>query len=166
MVSLVRVGTAFSTSLQRDNLTEYSRLSHLNQIFLIQKVKIFSTHLGSWSLGGNLSGSASLQEGRHLVLLYVLCKILRGLPILVLSLYIRLGVHQDLGDLPEASKIFSDQTENYFLLTGSCSAVERGLTVPVGQINVRSLLDESLDDVDLQTDNISLTQRGSCSSPC
>lgn len=37
--------------------------------------------------------------------------------------------------------------------------MERGLAVPVGQINVRSLLDESLDDVDLQTDNVSLTER-------
>ena len=102
--------------------------------FQTRKIIMISTHLGCWSLGGNLSCSAGLQEGGHLILLDVLCKILRGLPILVLSLYIRLGVHQDLGDLPEA---------------GGGSAVERSLAVPVCQVDIGSLLDESLDDVDL-----------------
>ena len=83
--------------------------------FQTKKTEIFSSHLGSWSLCGDLSGSASLQEGRHLVLLDVLRKILRGLSILILGFHISLGVNESLSDLSEASmKYFQTKKRNIF----------------------------------------------------
>ena len=104
--------------------------------FLPINAEIFLVYLRSRSLGGNFSRGTSLQEGGHLILLHVLRNVLRGLPVLVLGLQVDLGLDQDLGDLPKPS---------------GGSAMERSLAVPVGQVDVSSLLDESLDNVNLES---------------
>ena len=122
--------------------------------YLPINAEIFLVYLRSRSLGGNFSRGTSLQEGRHLILLHILSNVLRGLPILVLGLYVDLCLHQNLGHLPEA---------------GRGSAVEGSLAVPVGQVDVSSLFDESLDNVDLERDmshQSGLLPMAPYSSPC
>ena len=67
--------------------TEYIFLVHLKYFYQHLTYFCQQTHLGGRSLGRNLAGGTSLEEGSHLLLLDVVSNLLRCLPILILCLY-------------------------------------------------------------------------------